>query len=179
MLFTQDVTTKKLLAKKKINIEETVKKLLRAFRRCQKHQFDSLFKRKHYHWVDTVVRDKTLQFYTTLKGDDCVEPQAYVENEEAFFKLIHNNWDNKSVKKSKKNSFNPEEQVESTGISLLYKEVFGQHPNKVNLKKMFSNPAIKHLWLGSFQKHFELKLWKEEFARFPKDQQAKFRKYMS
>lgn len=127
-----------------------------------------------------MVRDKTFEFYTTLKGDDCVNAEAYAKNEEAFFKLIHNNWDNKSLKK-KKNVLQAtrEDQIESTGVSTLYKEVFGQHPNKINLKKVFSNPAIKHLWLGTFQGHFELKLWKEEFSRFPKDQQAKFRKYMS
>ena len=52
-----------------------------------------------------------------------IDPVFYKQNEEAFFKLIHNNWDKKTLKKSKK----AEDKEEMSGMSdpSLYKEVFG------------------------------------------------------
>ena len=109
---------------KKINIEETVKGLLRAFRRNEKQQFDSIFKRKHYHWVDNVVRQKTFEYYTTI-NNQMIDPVFYKENEEAFFKLIHNNWDKKTLKKSKKTSTESQDEMTAMADPNLYKEVFG------------------------------------------------------
>ena len=108
---------------KKINIEEFVKGLLRAFRRNEKTQFDSVFNRKHYHWVDTVVREKTFEYYTTINDTNLIDPVFYKNNEEAFFRLIHNNWDKKTLKKSKKAS--SEIEMAAMPDPNLYKEVFG------------------------------------------------------
>jgi len=69
------------------------------------------------------VREKTFEFYTSTNDKNLVDPVFYKKNEEAFFKLIHNNWDKKTLKKSKKVS--DETEMAPMSDPNLYKEVFG------------------------------------------------------
>lgn len=152
-----------------------VKKLLRAFRASLKRQFNELSGKKHYHWVDTSLRIITLQFFTALSEQN-IPVEFYKENEEAFFKLVHNTWDNKTSKKSKKTYDGGD--MKRMAITGVYKEVFGQHPNKKNLKRFFESEVIQTLWVGNFRNSREYKKWKTYLQTFPLDQQKKLDKYM-
>ena len=135
-----------------------VKKLLRAFRASLKRQFNELSGKKHYHWVDTSLRIITLQFFTALSEQD-INIEFYKQNEEAFFKLVHNTWDSKTSKKSKKTYDGGD--MKRMAITGVYKEVFGQHPNKKNLKLLlqpisklfFQTPLVNAFIFGSFFYH--------------------------
>lgn len=152
-----------------------VKKLLRAFRASLKRQFNELSGKKHYHWVDSSLRIITLQFFTALSEQD-INIEFYKQNEEAFFKLVHNTWDSKTSKKSKKTYDGGD--MKRMAVTGVYKEVFGQHPNKKNLKLFFANEVVQCLWSGNFRNSREYKRWKSCLQTFPEDQQAKLGKYM-
>ena len=66
--------------------------------------------------------------------------EFYKQHEEAFFKLVHNTWDRKTSKKSKKTYDGGD--MKLMAITGVYKEVFGQHPNKKNLKRFFACPVV-------------------------------------
>lgn len=87
----------------KIVVEEKAKHFIRLFRRSLKRQFDDIYKRKHYHWVDSVVREKTNKFFTTTLDIAGITPELYKENECNFFMLMHPSVDRKVLKKSKRN----------------------------------------------------------------------------
>jgi len=99
-----------------LNVERNIKTLVRLLRKSIKRQFDDVYNKKHYYWNDTNLRKRTLKFFTELSNFD-VPAEFYIENEEAFFKLIHNTYDNS------KHTIG--ECMKHMPITDLFKEVFG------------------------------------------------------
>jgi hypothetical protein len=87
----------------RIVVEEKAKHFIRLFRRSIKRQFDDIYHRKHYHWVDSVVRETTKKFFTTTLDIAGITPELYKANECSFFMLMHPSVDRKVLKKSKRN----------------------------------------------------------------------------
>jgi len=125
--------------KPKIVVEEKAKQYIRLFRRSIKRQFDDIYKRKHYHWTDAAVREKTARFYLETLDIPGLTPELYKANECAFYMLMHPSTDRKQLKVSKRND-GP--WFEKDDYSDVYNLVFGQHPSKTNLIKFFRNPII-------------------------------------
>lgn len=48
--------------------------------------------KKHYYWSEKDLRERTFIFFTEQVASP-VTAEFYVRNEEAFFKLIHNTYD--------------------------------------------------------------------------------------
>ena len=48
-------------------------------------------------------------------------------------------------------------EMDRTKNGILYKEVFGAHPNKNNVMTLFKCPIVKYLWQTSFQHSEEYK----------------------
>jgi len=96
-----------------------------------------------------------------------------MRNEEVFFKLIHNTYD-----ESKHTPSTDGKGMVHMPITDLFKDVFGQHPNKKNLVKFFSCQAVKFLWEGAFQQSKEFKDWKREFLSYPAAERNKMFKYL-
>jgi hypothetical protein len=96
-----------------------------------------VFNKKHYYWNDTSLRRQTLKFFTELSTFQ-VPSEFYMENEEAFFKLIHNTYD--ETKRTDSAC------MKHMAVTSIFKEVFGQHVNKANLVIFFQAPAVKYIW---------------------------------
>jgi hypothetical protein len=105
------------------------------------------------------MRKKTREFFTELLGNQNVPIEFYIQNEEAFFKLIHNTYDD-----SKRTIIG--ECMKHMPITDLFNEVFGQHPNRKNLVQFFSSEVVRQLWNGFFIKSREFKQWKVTFHQF-------------
>ena len=112
----------------KLNVERCLKKVIRLFRKSLKRQFDDVYNKKHYYWNHLNLRKKTLAFFTEM--DTPVSADFYLKNEEAFFKLVHNTFDDQK---------STLEGMQACAVSKLFKDVFGQHPNKKNLMSFFSD----------------------------------------
>lgn len=76
-----------------LNVERNIKTLVRLLRKSLKKKFDDVYNKKHYYWNDTNLKKRTLKFFTEL-SDFEVPTEYYIRNEEAYFKLIHNTYDN-------------------------------------------------------------------------------------
>ena len=63
-------------------------------------------------------------------------------------------------------------------ITSLFKDIFGQHPNKKNLIKFFMTEAVQYLWQGAFQDSKEFKDWKNNFRTFSLTERNKMFKYL-
>jgi hypothetical protein len=101
-----------------LNVERNIKTLVRLLRKSLKRQFDDVYNKKHYYWNGTNLRKRTLKFFTELSNFE-VPCEFYLENEEAFFKLIHNTYDNS------KHTQEIGECMKHMPITDLFKEVFG------------------------------------------------------
>lgn len=64
-----------------------------------------------------------------------------MKNEEVYFKLIHNTYD-----ESKRQSDKGAACMKHMAVTETFKEVFGQHVNKDNLIQFLSNEAVQHMW---------------------------------
>lgn len=155
-----------------MNVEELVKKLVRPFRRALKMIFDEKYKRKHYHWVDANVQAKTFEFFQNLVDVPQISTMI-ANNKGAFFYLIHLQFENKKSKDSTRGEMQPMD-FDTT----CYKELFGQKPNKRNLKTFFSQPEIQLLWEHFYIKHPFYKAWKNRLSAFSDSDQAKVRTYL-
>lgn len=154
-----------------LNVERNLKKIVRSLRKSLKRQFDEVYNKKHYYWDDVCLRKQTLKFFTELSTYQ-VPSEFYMKNEEVFFKLIHNTYD-----ESKYPSTNGKGMVH-VPVTDLFKDVFGQHPNKKNLVKFFSCEAVKFLWEGAFQQSKEFKEWKRQFLSYSASERNKMFKYL-
>lgn len=90
------------------------------------------------------MRKETLKFFTNLSDQDVISAELYGANEEAFFKLVHHLWTQEKNKKSKKTCENDD--MKHMAITGVYKEIFGQRPNKKNLNQFFAHEVIQALW---------------------------------
>jgi hypothetical protein len=158
----------------KIVVEEKAKHFIRLFRRSLKRQFDDIYKRKHYHWVDSVVREKTNKFFTTTLDIAGITPELYKENECNFFMLMHPSVDRKVLKKSKRND---EPWFEQDSFAEVYGLVFGQHPSKKNLCRFFSNKIIQLLWTENFLKSDEFNNFQDKLGIYGEAGLKRFKKY--
>ena len=158
----------------KIVVEEKAKHFIRLFRRSLKRQFDDIYKRKHYHWVDSVVREKTNKFFTTTLDIGGITPELYKENECNFFMLMHPSVDRKVLKKSKRND---EPWFEQDSFAEVYGLVFGQHPSKKNLCRFFSSKIIQLLWKENFLKSDEFINFQDKLGVYGEAGLKKFKKY--
>ena len=153
-----------------LNVERNIKTLLRLLRKSVKRHFDNCHKKKHYYWNDKNLRLRTLKFFTEALD---VPSEFYAANEEAFFKIVHNT---KEICESDEIGGSC---MKHMAVTDLFKEVFGQHPNKKNLIKFFTSPVVQFLWKQFFVETTEYKGWKVTFQSHAKSQQAKMLKYTS
>lgn len=94
------------------------------------------FGNKYYNWDIADIRKKTKEFFTlTSKGYFGFQSLYYDENEEAFFKLIHNTY----IKQEKSDYIKGMDHLPITDVFEL---VFKDYPTQKNLKIFFSNPVI-------------------------------------
>ena len=107
---------------KKIKTDQVIKKLVRLFRHLIKERFIRIFDKRQYHWIDRTKKEKTRNFFVREYG---VPVELYNQHEDVFFKLVHNT------------SFEDGDQV-----SQIFKKVFGNFPNKKNLREFFKLGAI-------------------------------------
>jgi hypothetical protein len=107
-------------------------------------------------------------FFTDLSAYQ-VPLDFYLENEGVFFKLIHNTYDESKLACMKAKPATTE----------LFKDVFGQHPNKKNLMKFFAVDVVKFLWENGFKLCREFQAWKASFQSHSRAEQAKMFKYMA
>lgn len=124
----ESVASSELIDQKKIKTDQVVKKIWRLFRHLIKEKFFKLYDKKYYHWIEKTKRQKTQAFFIENYQ---VSQDFYKRNEEVFFKLVHNT------------SFE-----EGDAVSQNFQKVFGNHPNKKNLKEFFKMEAILYLWWG-------------------------------
>ena len=128
---------------------------------------------KRYYWKGENIRKRTLLFFT--EGAYEIPLEFYLKNEEAFFKLIHNTCD-----KSESNKYlDCIEGMKHLPVTELFKDVFGQHPNKKNLMKFFSDEVVRCLWEGAFQQSKEYKSWKTSFKLYSNSDRNKMFKYLT
>lgn len=74
-----------------------------------------------------------------------------MRNEEVFFKLIHNTYD-----ESKRQT---ELCMKHIPVTAIFKDVFGQHLNKKNLKIFFAAEAVQYIWENVYCHTKEFKHW--------------------
>jgi hypothetical protein len=115
--------------------------MLRLLRKSLKRQFDDIYLKKHYYWNDSSLRKQTLKFFTE-KSNFQVPSEFYVKNEEVFFKLIHNTYD----ESKRQSDDNGDGCMKHMPVTDLFKDVFGQHVNKKNLKVFFASEAVQYIW---------------------------------
>jgi poly-beta-hydroxyalkanoate depolymerase len=137
-------------------------------RKSLKRQFDSVFNKKHYYWNDTSLRRQTLKFYTELSTFQ-VPSEFYLQNEEAFFKLIHNTYD-----ETKRDGAC----MKHMAVTSVFKEVFGQHVNKANLVTFFQAPAVKYIWQSVYLDSKEFRQWAKTFSSFAGQERNKLFNYL-
>ena len=122
----QSVIPSEINDQKKIKTDQVVKKIWRLFRHLVKENFQKVFGKKYYHWIERTKRQKTLAFFTERQElkrghvDYQVSLDFYKRNEEVFYKLVHNT------------SFE-----DGDPVSQNFQKVFGNHPNKKNIKEFF------------------------------------------
>jgi hypothetical protein len=136
-----------------------------------KRQFDEVYNKKHYYWTSDNMRKRTLMFFTELSSYE-IPLDFYLKNEEVFFKLIHNTYD-----ESKRTDIH--DGMDHMPITELFKDTFGQHPNKKNLMQFFSNEVVRCLWKGAFQQSREFKAWNASFQHYSLADRNKMFKYLS
>jgi len=115
------------------------------------------------------LQKQTRVFFTELSAYQ-VPLAFYLENEGVFFKLIHNTYDESKLGDS---------MLSARATTDLFKDVFGQHPNKKNLMKFFAVDVVKYLWENGFKDCKEFQTWKASFQSHSKQEQAKMFKYMT
>ena len=144
-----------------MNVEEVLKKLIRGFRKVLKTAFDGKYKRLHYHWVDSKVQQKTFEFFQELIDAPQIA-NMIATNRGAFFYLIHLKFDNKKVKNSVRSEF--EEMKFAPETKTCFLELFGQKPNKLNLRHFFSLQEMRYVWTQYYINTPTYQQWKKDLS---------------
>ena len=125
-------------------------------------------KAKQNNWSSQMMKLENFKYFTQLKVPKICR-EFYLKHELKFIRLIHQSYDTYESIKDRDPLKN----------GLLYKEVFGAHPNKKNVTNLFQCPVVKCLWQSSFYNCTEYKAFLSDFNSYNVDQQHKFIKYLN
>ena len=122
-------------APQRFKVDILVKAVLRSFRAFIKGQYQKMFQRRYYYWIKSSLRKHTQLFFEEKYH---IGPTEYKLHENTLLLLVHNTKTAKEIMRLTAK--------QACEVALLFKETFGQKPNKKNMGELFGLGIIQQLW---------------------------------